>query len=175
MPDDELDSLDSDALAIAQILRHVPDDAFRSRLRHDLERTFDMTRTTEALDHRLSGISYLHIPATDPQRSGAFYHEVFGWELRGDPASPSFTDGTGHVTGAWHADLPPAPEGGVLPYIYVDDVDVTLAKVASNGCDIKTEPFPEGPLWVATFHDPAGNVVGVYQHGPRRERTPSSR
>jgi hypothetical protein len=170
MPDDELDQLDGDTFALAEILRHLPDDAFRARLRFHLERTIDMTDTLDARDHRQGGISYLHIPAIDPRRSGAFYHEVFGWELRGDPASPSFTDGTGHVTGAWHADLPPARDGGVLPYIFVDDVDDALAKVTANGCDIVREPFPEGPLWVATFSDPAGNVVGVYQHGPRRER-----
>ena len=170
MPDDELETLDADALAIAEMLRDAPDNAFRSRLRHDLERTIDMANTTDADEHRVSGISYIHIPAPDPRRSGAFYHEVFGWELRGDLASPSFTDGTGHVTGAWHPDLPPAREGGVLPYIYVDDVDETLAKVTANGCDIETEPYPEGPLWVATFHDPAGNVVGIYQRGARREQ-----
>jgi hypothetical protein len=30
-----------------------------------------------------------------------------------------------------------------------------------------TEPYPEGDLWVALVRDPAGNVVGVWQHGPR--------
>ncbi|MFL5920079.1 MAG: hypothetical protein ACJ75Q_01865 [Gaiellaceae bacterium] len=28
---------------------------------------------------------------------------------------------------------------------------------------------PEGDLWVALFRDPAGNVVGVWRHGPRGE------
>jgi predicted enzyme related to lactoylglutathione lyase len=28
-------------------------------------------------------------------------------------------------------------------------------------------PYPEGDLWVATFRDPAGNIVGVWQQGPR--------
>jgi predicted enzyme related to lactoylglutathione lyase len=30
-----------------------------------------------------------------------------------------------------------------------------------------TEPYPEGDLWVAVFRDPSGNVLGVWQHGPR--------
>lgn len=172
MPNDDLDHLDGDVLAIAQILRHLPDDAFRARLRLDLERTIAMaTSTVEGTVARPSGISYLHIPATDPRRSGAFYHEVFGWELRGDPEHPSFNDGTGHVIGAWVADLPPAGEAGILPYVFVDDVDETLAKVTANGCDIVKPPYPEEQLWVATFRDPAGNVVGVWQHGPRRQRT----
>jgi hypothetical protein len=28
-------------------------------------------------------------------------------------------------------------------------------------------PYPEGDLWVAAFRDPVGNVVGVWQTGPR--------
>jgi predicted enzyme related to lactoylglutathione lyase len=26
---------------------------------------------------------------------------------------------------------------------------------------------PGGDLWVATFRDPAGNILGVWQRGPR--------
>jgi predicted enzyme related to lactoylglutathione lyase len=26
------------------------------------------------------------------------------------------------------------------------------------------ERYAEGDLWVATFRDPAGNVIGVWQH-----------
>jgi predicted enzyme related to lactoylglutathione lyase len=33
--------------------------------------------------------------------------------------------------------------------------------------EIAREPYPEGDLWVATFRDPAGNEVGVWQQGPR--------
>jgi hypothetical protein len=28
-------------------------------------------------------------------------------------------------------------------------------------------PYPEGDLWVATFRDPAGNVLGVWQTASR--------
>ncbi len=118
---------------------------------------------------RRSGISYLHIPAADPRRSAAFYHDVFGWNLRGHPDHPSFDDGTGHVIGTWVTDLPVAGQAGVLPYIYVDDVDATLESVAEHGGEVATSPYPEGGLWVATFRDPAGNVVGVWQQGPRQD------
>ena len=92
---------------------------------------------------RHAGISYLRIPARDARQSAAFYQAVFGWTLSGDPDDPSFADGTGHVIGHWRTDLPVAGEAGV-PF------------------------FPEGDLWVATFRDPAGNVFGVWQHGPRQ-------
>ena len=80
---------------------------------------------------------------------------------------PSFEDGTGHVIGHFVTDLPVAGEGGVRPYIYVEGVDDALEKVAADGGAIVEPPYPEGDLWVATFRDPAGNVVGVWQRGPR--------
>ena len=127
--------------------------------------------TSTASPKRPGGISYMHIPARDPRQSGAFYQAVFGWELRGDPDHPSFNDGTGHVIGAWVTDLPPVEEGGVLPYVFVDSVDDTLERVTANGGSVLRAPYPEGegdsPLWVATFRDPAGNAIGVWQVSPR--------
>jgi predicted enzyme related to lactoylglutathione lyase len=116
---------------------------------------------------RVGGISYLRIPAEDPRRTAAFYQAVFGWRLGGDADEPSFEDGTGHVIGHFMADLPVAGEAGVQPYIYVERIDDALDKLAVNGGEIVTAPYPEGDLWVATFRDPAGNVVGVWQRGPR--------
>ena len=61
---------------------------------------------------RNAGISYLHIPATDPQQSARFYEACFGWKIGGT---------------------------------------------------VERETYPEGDLLVATFRDPAGNVVGSWQ------------
>jgi uncharacterized protein len=126
------------------------------------------TKSDDSLVFRRNGISYVRIPARDPIDSANFYHGVFGWNLRGKPTNPSFEDGTGHVIGQWQTDLPVAGEAGVLPYIYVDHVDDTLEKVRARGGEVVREPYPEGNLWVATFRDPAGNVLGVWQQGPRQ-------
>jgi len=58
-------------------------------------------------------------------------------------------------------------EAGVVPYVYVARIDDTITKIIAHGGDVVTPPYPEGDLWVATFHDPAGNVVGIWQQGPR--------
>jgi predicted enzyme related to lactoylglutathione lyase len=116
---------------------------------------------------RVGGVSYLRIPAPDPRRAAAFYGSVFGWSLRGDPDHPSFEDATGHVIGHFMPDLSVAGEAGFRPYIYVDGVDAMLDEVVAEGGEIVTPPYPEGDLWVATFRDPSGNVVGVWQNGPR--------
>jgi predicted enzyme related to lactoylglutathione lyase len=52
-------------------------------------------------------------------------------------------------------------------YIFVESVDETLERVVARRGEVATEPYPEGDLWVAAFRDPAGNVVGVWQQGPR--------
>lgn len=112
---------------------------------------------------RRGGISYLRVPATEPQRSARFYEAVFGWAVDLDRNEPSFEDGTGHVIGHFVTDLPSAGEAGVLPYVFVDRVDETLTRVVDEGGEVVTQPYPEGDLLVATFRDPAGNVIGVWE------------
>ena len=114
---------------------------------------------------RNGGISYLRIPAADPQASAAFYEAVFRWTVRRDRDDPAFEDGTGHVIGHFVADLAPAGEAGFRPYVYVERVRETLDSAVANGATVETAPYPEGDLCVATFRDPAGNVVGIWQHG----------
>ena len=113
---------------------------------------------------RDSGISYLRIPSEDPKKTGLFYAGVFGWEVDMGRDNPSFEDGTGHVIGEMTADLTVAGEGGMRPYIYVERIDDTLEKLTAHGGAVVAGPYPEGDLRVATFRDPAGNVLGVWQH-----------
>jgi uncharacterized protein len=110
---------------------------------------------------RPDSFSYLRIPAPDPTRAAAFYTRAFGWEV--EPESGRFTDGSGHVIGHFVSDLDVAGEAGVRPYIYVVDVDQTLAKLTTLGGVLMTPPYPEGNLRVATFRDPDGNVMGLWQ------------
>jgi predicted enzyme related to lactoylglutathione lyase len=116
---------------------------------------------------RPGGVSYLRIPARDVVQSAEFYSAVFGWQLRGSPDAPSFSDGTGHVIGHWRTDLPAAGEAGVLPYIYVAHLDDTLRTATERGAELVTSPYAQGSLWIATIRDPAGNVIGIWQDGPR--------
>jgi predicted enzyme related to lactoylglutathione lyase len=116
---------------------------------------------------RVGGVSYLRIPAPDPTPVVSFYREVFGWEIRGDPGRPAFTDKTGHAIGHFMSDVAVVGEAGVLPYVYVADLDAALARVVEHGGTIVGEPYPEENLWVATARDPAGNFVGLWQSGDR--------
>jgi uncharacterized protein len=115
---------------------------------------------------RIGGVSFLRIPTDHPQQTADFYRDVFSWNVRDDPEEPAFEDGTGHVIGHFVRDAV-SGEAGIRPYVYVERVDATLSKVTVAGGEVVSPPYPEGDLWVATFRDPAGNVVGVWQTGPR--------
>jgi len=114
----------------------------------------------EASVFRPGGVTYLRIPAPDPEAAGRFYGQVFGWEIRD---RGSFSDAGGYVIGHFISDLPVAGGSGIRPYVYVDDVDATLEAIAAGGGALATPPYPEGDLRVATFTDPAGNEVGIWQ------------
>jgi len=121
---------------------------------------------TEHRVFRPGGISYLRIPAHDPHASASFYEAVFGWSVRRDRDEPAFEDGTGHAIGHFVTDPKVAGDAGVRPYVFVESVDDALEKIVANGGAVVTKPYPEGDLTVATFRDPAGNVIGVWQRGP---------
>lgn len=117
----------------------------------------------DATVSRPGGISYLHIPAVDVRQAADFYESVFGWRVTGkDTGRPSFSDGTGHVAGAWMRDQAISREPGLLPYIFVSDLADTVARITAGGGEIVAAPYDEGTLRVATFRDPAGNLLGVW-------------
>jgi predicted enzyme related to lactoylglutathione lyase len=54
-----------------------------------------------------------------------------------------------------------------LPYFYVDRIDDAVGRVVAHGGEVVRPPYAEGNLWVALIRDPAGNVIGLWQEGPR--------
>ena len=113
-------------------------------------------------------LCYLEIPAVDARQSVAFYEKVFGWNIRHrDSDHPSFDDATGDVSGAWATGREISRAPGLLPYIWVDSIDATLAQVAAQGGVVVETPYLDSPggCWIATFRDPAGNAMGLYQEG----------
>jgi predicted enzyme related to lactoylglutathione lyase len=109
-------------------------------------------------------ICYIEIPATDIERSAEFYTNAFGWTTRkrGD-GHLAFDDTTGQVSGTWVTARPPSPTPGLLIYIMVDDINVTIDAILANGGAIVQLVGADAPEITARFRDPAGNVIGVYQ------------
>jgi predicted enzyme related to lactoylglutathione lyase len=109
-------------------------------------------------------ICYLEIPAADTARSSEFYEKVFGWQLRrrGD-GRVAFDDSTGQVSGTWVTGRPASGDPGLLVYIMVDDIGVTIEAAVANGGVIVQPVGADAPEMTARVRDPGGNVIGLYQ------------
>ncbi len=75
----------------------------------------------------------------------------------------AFEDGSGHVIGHFVNDRNVVGDAGIIPYVYVDDVDATLDATVAHGGEVVRPPHGEGDLRVATIRDVAGNVIGIWQ------------
>jgi predicted enzyme related to lactoylglutathione lyase/uncharacterized glyoxalase superfamily protein PhnB len=110
---------------------------------------------------------YIEIPALDPQQSAVFYENVFGWNIRErDSNRPRFDDASGHISGAWVTGRSGSSSAGLLPYIWVNGINATLKKAEACGATVVDRPRPDHPggnCFIATFRDPAGNVIGLYE------------
>ena len=140
------------------------------------EAAVSMTTGESAVQHGVEAqlardgkVSYMHIPAVDVARSGDFYRDVFGWDVRDDytPERRGFTDASGELIGAFVTNVAVSPGAGCEPYVYVERIDDAVRAIEAHGGTIVRPVYAEGELWVATFRDPAGNVMGVWQAGPR--------
>jgi uncharacterized protein len=110
-------------------------------------------------------ICYLEIPAANIGTSVAFYKEVFGWGIRerGD-GSIAFDDGVGEVSGTWVLGRKPMSEPGIIISIMVDNAQATVDSIVAHGGIITQEIGKDAPEITAHFSDPAGNILGIYQH-----------
>jgi uncharacterized protein len=113
---------------------------------------------------RTGKICYIEIPAKDIQQSAEFYKRAFGWQTRqrGD-GSTAFDDTVNEVSGTWVLGRPVAAEPGLMVYIMVGSAAAAVDAVVSAGGEIVKPVDPKAREVVATFRDPAGNLIGIYQ------------
>ena len=109
-------------------------------------------------------ICYLEIPAADISRSSDFYTRVFGWTLRrhGD-GTLAFDDTVGQVSGMWVLGRKPIGEPGLIVSIMVTDAMAACDAIVAAGGKIVRPVDPDAHEIVAWFHDPAGNLMGIYE------------
>jgi predicted enzyme related to lactoylglutathione lyase len=114
--------------------------------------------------YRTGKICYIEIPAKDIERSAEFYKRSFGWQIRqrGD-GSTAFDDTVNEVSGTWVLGRPAATKPGLMIYIMVASASAAVHAVVLAGGEIVDPGDPNAREVVATFRDPAGNVMGIYQ------------
>jgi len=123
-----------------------------------------MSTQTRRPTYRTGKICYIEIPATDIRQSAEFYQRAFGWQIRqrGD-GSTAFDDTVSAVSGVWVLGRLPAAEPGLMVYIMVASAAAAVEAVVSAGGEIVSQVDLHAREVVATFRDPAGNLMGIYQ------------
>jgi uncharacterized protein len=123
-----------------------------------------MTTPASTPSYRTGKICYIEIPAKDIQQSAEFYQRAFGWHTRrrGD-GSMAFDDTVNQVSGTWVVGRPIAAEPGLMVYIMVGSAAAAVDAIVSAGGEIVKPVDPKAREVVATFRDPAGNLIGIYQ------------
>ncbi len=90
-------------------------------------------------------INYIEFAVTDLSKSKTFYGQAFGWTFTDfGPSYTEFSDGT--MTGGFHTQEAPHPQGGPLIVLYGDDLDAMMTAIQAAGGRI-TKPvfdFPGG-------------------------------
>jgi uncharacterized protein len=105
-------------------------------------------------------VDWFEVLGADAGRSQAFYAELFGWEVPGG-AYGLITAGIGGGIGGGGEDR------WATVYASVGDVETTLARAESLGGTRVYGPNPvDDHTESGAFRDPAGNLLGVYRHGP---------
>ena len=109
-------------------------------------------------------ICYIEMPAIDINRSASFYKEVFGWRIRQrNDGHLAFDDTVNQVSGTWVLGRRTTSEPGLLIYIMVNNIEVTVDAIISHGGKIVQQIGMDAPEITARFSDPAGNILGLYQ------------
>ena len=123
-----------------------------------------MSPASEEPRYRTGKICYIEIPATDVQESAEFYRRAFGWQTRQRAdGSTAFDDTVNQVSGTWVLGRSIAAQPGLMVYIMVASAAEATKAVVDAGGEIVHHVQPNAREIVATFRDPAGNLIGIYQ------------
>jgi uncharacterized protein len=112
---------------------------------------------------------HFDIIGPDPETTGKFYSELFGWHTQTFPEMGGYTMIDAHAGGGINGGFGPTQAGQspfVTFYVEVGDLQETLDKGGSLGAKTLVPPT-EVPNIVtfAHFADPQGNVIGLVKGG----------
>jgi hypothetical protein len=111
-------------------------------------------------------ICHWEIQSQTPETLQAFYSDVFGWKI--DASNPmnygmvSSGRGSGGIDGGIGG-TGGTPGSRVLVYANVPEINATLAKIAERGGRTLMPRTDVGPVIMALYADPEGNVMGIIE------------
>lgn len=109
-------------------------------------------------------IVHIEIPSADLEKSGKFYHDLFGWKIT---AMPEYNYALWEPADGPGGGLNPLSEetkiGEVLIHVNSADIEDDLKRAASLGGTV-LKPKTEIPNWgwFGIFRDPTGNPIALY-------------
>jgi len=107
---------------------------------------------------------HIEIPVKDLEKARKFYSELFGWEIELHPEVDYGLIATPNPPGGGLMKVEEEVEIGIIPYVYVEDIDAVLERIKELGGEIIQEKtaVEEGKSWFALFTDLDGNLLGLY-------------
>ncbi len=112
-------------------------------------------------------VVHFEIMAKDPEKTGAFYSEIFGWEVtKWDGPMDYWTVATGEGPGIGGG-IARADDkfAGIMNVVDVDSVDDYVAKIEAAGGTIAVPKMNvPGVGDLAYGVDPGGNMFGIIQY-----------
>lgn len=107
-------------------------------------------------------VTHFEIIGKDNRKLRDFYSKAFDWKLTDAPQDYAMveTGANGHGIGGG---IGASRDGRSMVTFYIesDDLKGTLAKVEKLGGRTVVPPMQAGPVEIALFADPEGNVVGL--------------
>ena len=109
-------------------------------------------------------VVHFEIAGKDGAKLQDFYRKLFDWKIEVDPQinyGMADTGGEGINGGVFQA--PPESPPYITFYVQVDDLQAYLDKAQSLGGTTMVPPTPIPNVGAfAMFHDPEGNLVGLF-------------
>ena len=123
----------------------------------------------------MHGLVHLEIPARDLKRAKNFYGKVFGWTFQDVGKEYTlFTPPSGGVGGGLYKVKTVPKRPSVQAYIDVRDIDAKLKEIRqARGKVLKPKNEVMGQGWWASFADPQGLVLFLWQSGRQQGTQPT--
>jgi uncharacterized protein len=109
-------------------------------------------------------VVFFEIGCRDRDKTGAFFSEMFGWNLRPDGPSLMLDQGEkggigGHIVALGHE-----PHNYTMFYVQVEDLKASLDQAVSLGGKVCVPPVEvPGSGTFAWITDPEGNTIGLWK------------
>jgi uncharacterized protein len=128
------------------------------------KKTAKKTAAAKARAGRVHEIVHWEIQAQNPVKLHDFYADAFGWKIdannpmRYGMVASGGRDGIdGGIGGS------PSPGSRVLVYVSVPDIVSALGRIESLGGRTVMPRTDIGPVIMALYEDPEGNVMGIIE------------